>query len=438
MSTIRQRVSGRPESDSRTQAPPLARSQLMGLFLIPPLAALGPWASFTPGAELSPYFLRILLILLLVPALRHLSTTSTVPNVIRSSIWAAVVLIGWGLVGLLWTPEVWVGFRDVSGILLGFLTVCVMLGLTRGNALGISAIRWGFLAALISTGAVALWEIRTGSHLREFSIGTYGFRDTATSSTFINPNNFGAFLLGTIGPCIILVARMRKLIPQVSITLMILGAGFLAVNTESRGAVFGTLIILTLGLLALAVFDIGYFITASLIATPVAIITSLIFDSQIRNVLDTITTQSDAASDAVRIQLLKQAISSFSESFGIGTGPGSYLATLAADPERLTPITPAHNTLAQVAAEYGVPGLLAMLVILFGCISVLFPPRHVGGLRLIQFELVLCFAALSGASLIASSVLGDPSWWVLIGYMLCLTWQFRSCETNLNASERVG
>lgn len=422
------------------ESPDLPRRHRLALFLIPPLAALGPWASFTPGAELSPYFFRILLALSIVPALGNLSAhLRYAPPAVRRAITATAALIGWGLIGLLWTPEIWVGFRDIVGVLLGLLTVLVSLGLARGRTEGVASIRWGFLAALIATGAIALWEVRTGLHLRQFSHGSYGFAATAASSTFINPNNFGSFILGVLGPCIVLVARRRTLIRQLILALGPITAGYLAVQSESRGAVFGTLIIIAVALLALAAVNIGYFLMASLIASPVALAAFFYFNTYLQDILRTITTDADQASDAVRVQLLRQALRYFWESFGIGTGPGSYLATVASDPDRLTPVTPAHNTLAQVAAEYGIVGLVALLTVMIACCSPLFSPAHAPIQRHIKFEVVLTLTALVGASVIASSVLGDPSWWVLVAYMLCLASQFRASTVDTpNTSTSTG
>ncbi|WP_435203094.1 O-antigen ligase family protein [Janibacter sp. GS2] len=301
-----------------------------------------------------------------------------------------------------------------------------MLGLSGGSPRAVSALRWGFLAALLTTGAVGLWEISTGSHLREFSDGAYAFSASSIASTFINPNNYGAFLLGTLGPTLMIIARVRNLLPQLIVCFILAGSLLLAINTESRGAVFGIIIILAIASVALAAFNVGYFITATLVASPIVIVGSLLFTTRIRLVIENITSGADASSDATRVLLGKQAITYLFESGGVGKGPGSFLATLEMDSDWASVITPAHNTFAQTGAEYGLPGLVALLVILGTSMATFLTPSQSGAQRLIQFEMVVCFSALCGAALIASSVLGDPSWWVLIGYLLCLTWQFRN------------
>ena len=417
---------------SGANIPPLRR---LGIFLIPPLAALGPWASFTPGAEGSPYFFRILLVLMLIPAIGGIrSGWPDMPPRARAATWAGAIFLLWGCIGLLWTPDFTSAQRNLISVALGMTSVVVMLGTTRGHPQAVSTIRWGLLAAVIATGAVGMWEIRTGSHLSEYSAGTYFFSPTSIAATFVNPNNFGAFLLGTVGPTLIVIARLRSILAQAAICILLAFTLFLALNTESRGALLGSLALILLAALALALFDLGYFITAALILTPIALTVPMFFASQFSSLVNSATTSADARSDELRIVLTEHAIRYFWESRGVGTGPGSFLTVLQTDPSRSAAfVVPPHNTLAQVAAEYGVIGLIAFLLILVACIRSAFPPAIAGPLRLLQFEMVLCFAALVYASLVASTVLGEPTWWVLIGYLLCLSWTFRVMSEGLSA-----
>lgn len=418
------------------QLKPLHRTTL---FLVPPLAALGPWASLTPGAEQSPYFFRILLVLALIPSIRGVAQGfHDMPAPVRRALWAIVALLVWGLLGLSWTPDPALGLRNLASITLGLASVIVMLGLTRGNPRAVASLRWGFLAAVVTTGLVGIWEIRTGAHLREFDDGAYAFSATSIAATFINPNNYGGFLLGTLGPTIIVLTRLRSLVMQGMIGLLLCMTFLLAVNTESRGAVIGCLIIILIAVVALAAFDLGYFVTAGLLLMPLALSVPVFFSRQMDTLISSITTQGDASSDNLRVTLVQHALRYFVESKGIGTGPGSFLGVLELDPERTTTkITPAHNTFAQVAAEYGLIGVVVLALILLACFGAAFPPSQVAQRRFIQFEVVLCFAALVGAALIASSVLGDPSWWVLIGYMLCLAWTFTTTRSESPAPVEV-
>lgn len=415
----------------------LTPTQRASLFLIPPLAALGPWASFTPGAPQSPYFLRILLALMLVPALRGvIQHFPFMPPTLRRALLACGVFLCWGAIGLQWTPDQETGLRNLVSVSLGVATVIVMLGLSRGNANAVASLRWGFLAAVVCTGAVGIWEIRTGMHLREFDDGTYVFSPTSIASTFINPNNYGGFLLGALGPITIILTRLRSLISQGVVVTLLAVTFFLAASTESRGAVIGSLLIILIALIALAVFDLGYLITACILIAPAILAVPIFFSRQLAALIDSVTTQGDSRSDQLRVDLLNHAIRYFMESNWIGKGPGSFIAVLSDDPERtVAKITPAHNTFAQVAAEYGLIGLAALSLILLACLATTFPPSPVNRLRYIQFEVLLCFGALVGAAVIASSVLGDPSWWTLIGYMLCLSWMYHERSSNEHATQ---
>lgn len=406
----------------------LPRYHKLMLFLMPPLVGLGPWASLTPGAEFSPYAFRIVLVLALVPGFAGLRASfRDAPPRIRTAVWCTVGLVVWGLVSLLWSEDAVFGLRVQISLLLGLLSLVVMLGLCRGTDEGVGALRWGYVAALMATGAVGLWEVATGSHLADATgdDSAYVFSASAISSTLNNPNNFGAFILATLGSVLAMFSLRRGVFSLTFLLGMLALAGFLAVNTESRGAVFGYLVILAVALFALLLFDVGYFLTAGVGLSVLGLAVYTLLPQRVQNVVETVTTEGDQRSDELRRNLSADAWRYFEQSGYLGLGAGSFQAHLANDPTRLaTKVTPAHNTLFQTAAEHGLPGVVLLVTIFAACLSILVMRAHGFRQRLAQFEVLLLMAAVAMLMFVASYVLNHAEFWVHIAFMLCLVWNF--------------
>lgn len=313
--------------------PPLKRRDKVLLLLIPPLVGLGPWASLTPGAAFSPYAFRVLLVIALIPAFGYLgSSYRDAPLHVRRAVNALTLLILWSAVSLVWSPGVGSGLRTIVSLLLGLLSVLVMLGLSRGTDEGITYLRWGYVLALLATGAVGTWEIATGNHLTAASETeaetAYTFSESAISSTLLNPNNYGAFLLALLAPILAIFSKQRNALILLGLSGLIGWAFMLAVNTESRGAVFGFVAVMGLAALALAFINIGYLITALFSAALAAAAIITLAPGQVAKVIDTVTSEADAGSDEFRRNLTWAAIRQFEESFGLGVGLGGTPTTL--------------------------------------------------------------------------------------------------------------
>ncbi|OFS15013.1 O-antigen ligase [Kytococcus sp. HMSC28H12] len=413
---------------------PLTKLQRLVLWVLPTFMALGPWASPTPGAEGGVTAFRVLLVLTAIPALASVTQNwRSMPTAVRRAIWATVTLLVWGLVSLTWSADMAFGLRIEVSLLIGLTGVLVMLGFSQGTDEGVGALRWGYLLALLVTGGIALWEFRTGQHLSDVTAeqGPYVFSKTAVSASLGNPNNFGAFLLSTLGPLLVLMSRSKHLL-KLGLTLTMLGLlSFLTVQTESRAAVGGLLAMLVIAMLLLAFINLGYLLMG-LMAGAMAYFTVITFlGPQVQGVLDRLTDTGQDKADQLRLDLTHDAIQQFSATGGLGTGMGAFQAVLENTPDRLArTIVPAHNTLAQVAAENGVVGLAAFLGVLVACISVVFT-RGGGAVALSnRFEIVLVIIAVGVSMIVASYMLNHAELWVNIGYMLCLVWNVHRHRDN--------
>lgn len=431
------------EAGDSSATRPLTKAQRLTLLVLPTLMALGPWASLSPGSELAPTAFRVLLVLAALPAVsgvvRH---WRTMPSAVRLALWATGVLIVWGAVSLLWSADMAFGLRIEVSLLIGLASMVVMLGLAQGTDEGVGALRWGYVLALLVTGGIALWEFRTGQHLTDVTAeqGPYLFSKTAVSASLGNPNNFGAFLLSTLGPLLVLLARARHVL-TLGLWAGALGLlMFLTVQTESRAAVGGLVAMMVLAMLLLAFINIGY-LFMGLLAGGIVYVTVLTFlGPQVQGVVDRLTDTGQDKADQLRLDLTSDALTQFASTGGLGTGMGAFQAVLEATPDRLArQIVPAHNTLAQVAAENGVIGLAAFVGVLVACASVLFLRGGGAVAASNRFEIVLVLIALGVSMIVASYMLNHAELWVNIGYMLCLVWnvQRHRQQTGHAAPERI-
>lgn len=398
------------------------------LFLMPLLVGLGPWASPTPGAAFAPTAFRVLLVISLLPATVGLREEfRNAPGAVHRGVWLTLGLILWGATTLLWSPAIANGLRVEVSLLIGFLLVLSLLGLSRGSDAGVSSLRWGFILALLGTGAIGMWEVITGSHLAETTGegDAYVFSATAISATLGNPNNFGVFILGCTPAILALLAGRRNLFGLMALASIFAFAFFLALNTESRGAVYGLLAVLAVSAFALILFDIGYFIVAAFLGLVGAASAVAIFPARVATLIDPLIAKENAKSDELRRNLTRDALRYFEDSAFLGKGLEGFQPTLDTDPVRLASKTlPAHNTIAQVAAEQGIVGLLLFGGVLATCLTMVLSRRANQHQRRLQFEALTMLPALAAAMLVTSYFLNHTELWLWLGYLLCLRWNF--------------
>lgn len=393
------------------------------LFLMPVLAALGPFASLNPGSSGAPYAYRVLIAVSAVPALVALFRRRAQDLRTTALMVTTVGFVLWGTLALTWTPNFERGGRQLVGALIGLLGCWVAIGLAGRHRAALTALRHGFVVAASVLAAIGVWQYISGNNLWTMFGQPFNFSGNPLIGTFINPNNYAAFLLGCLGPIIamsIAGQRMHRLfgIPLVLLLMWIL------TNTDSRTGVLGLAIICFL-----ACVIVGFKLPKSqapLLVGAIAIagVAALNF-SRLRDLLSGVNAGTEA-SDDLRVQLSKIAFSYFIDSRGVGIGPAGFEVRLESDPTaNVIRILPPHNTFLEIAAEYGAPVIVPFLFLMvsLGIAALRQPAQEAKVAVSTRVELLACFIAIVAGALVASSLIADPGWWLLIGYALLLARQ---------------
>lgn len=397
---------------------------VLALILLPAAAAFGPWASLNPGAAGQLYALRAILLLLLPAAWLALQSAPR-PRPLALILWwpLSVGLLAWGAIGLSWTPDTGRAMRDLLGLAIALTSVFVIVHLLGGHAGRINAMRRGWVVAAVATSMVALWEIRTGQHLVTENLDMYLFQEGTVASTFVNPNNFAAFLNLTTLPMLRLMGTSKNTLFKMACAGMLLSNGYLITLTGSRAGIAVFVLIILGGLAILSLMRTGVLLIALMaIGLGVAMVWN-ISPTLIPTLFNRTFSDDTAESDERRQKLADAAQWMIGESEWMGFGPGSFEAVLPDVPSTIYAdrILPAHNTILQIGAEYGIV-LMLLTVGLILTLAMAGLRNFTAALRVEAFELLGVVTYVVTAALVASSVLADPIWWVAIAYGIALSW----------------
>lgn len=415
---------GQLDPDTATQQP--SRLTRTTLLLMPVLAGLGPFASFTPGVAGAPYAYRILIALAALPALGMLLRNRQRDALASALLLTTLAFALWGSLALGWTPNTDRGGRQLVGILISLLGCWVAIGLAGTHPAGLRALRRGFVLAAATLAAVGLWQYTTGNNLWTLTGQPFNFAGNPLIGTFINPNNYAAFLLGCLGPILAtaITGTRRSILLAVSLILVL---GWIMLHTESRTGLFGLAFIALTASLMVAVSR-PKSQTPLLVAGLAAAVVAVVNISRIGAKIDRVS-QGTSASDDLRIQLSKIAWQYFLDSNGLGIGPAGFEARLEHDPSvEAMRVLPPHNTFLEVASEYGVLVFLPFIFLIIALITSAINRRRSGSSRgavAHRVDLLSCIAAIIAGGLVASTLIADPGWWLLISYAILLTRQQR-------------
>ncbi|MEU0151963.1 O-antigen ligase family protein [Micromonospora fulviviridis] len=435
-----------PDSGDTSASPPEpGKVRLLLLALLPVLAALGAYATIDLSPATFPNLYRVVVVLAVVPAFLLLVRPRTATVVVpRLFMWLAVTWALWLPVSLFWTVDADTGLRKIGSIAYAFAAGLCVLAFSGGSRTGVATLRLGWTVAFLVTGAIAVWELQSGRHLSDAA--ALGPDATLTASTFYNPNNYAGFLL-TCLPFLVwggIVAR--------STLIRVLHAGLivfwivLIVATQSRTGFLGALVV---GPVAVWWFGRAASLRQRPVAVPVLVLglaawigLSLAAASDPgQRVLGQFTSpfeENDSlrASDRMRVNLTLLGWRLFVSSGLLGRGAGSF-ELLAGQWQQvdLGGTTMAHNSFAEIAAEFGLPALLPLFAVIVVLVRVTLRRTAAAAHRAEAFDLRMAtglgLAGFAASGLAASSILASPWWWMLLGQASAQAWLlYRMCPSR--------
>lgn len=376
---------------------------------------------------------------------------SAVLLALGSRSWRAAPVVGfvivWAVLGaslpyaLRVAPDPVLATKEARG-----LAECALLSgaaLAAGLRGGLRAWRAGWLGALVLTCAIGTWELLTDQHLWVTAAKPWPFHGRVAAATFVNPNNFGIAVLSMLVGVLAWRASTPRRAIRWALTVAAVWAAVLVVASQSRSAVLGLVLVAAVhavqasrsrpGLLRAAltrhrraVFSVGagafLLLAATFVVPPLAARNPVL--AMIRAALQPET----AASDMLRVNLIRAGLRYWRESGYLGTGAGSFEPIMWNDPHSGVAIKAnLHNGFVELLVQYGwvvaVP-LLALLVLLVG---VAVRTRANAALRpqvgIVRTEMLGHLVAYVALGFTASSSLALPIWWLMLAAACaCAAW----------------
>lgn len=442
-----QTPAGEPAAARPSVGPKRPRPLLhWALLALPTLAAFGPYLSFIPGRPQMPYLYRILVVTLVIPAFatfRRADWRSHVPP--RLFLAFVAIWCIWSPWTILWTPDRAAGLRQVVGATICIIAALVVLVLSGASDEGTTTLRNGYTVAFVATGVVSIWELLSGSHLAALVGQPVRFRPRVITSTFYNPNNYAGFVLACSAALIVGAILARSVRARLAYLGLLALASIFVLMTNSRGAALGEATIVAVAIVWAVRKNASNHMKRllTIAAVPVLIIGGVSLANPngflAARLLGPFEEPSNAASDQLRARLTELGIKYFFESKFRGTGAGSFVSVVTADPNaRVIADTNPHNTFVEIAALYGIalalPFALLCLVLVAMAIGLRQRVRSTKKSSILRVQLGLSLIAMFAAGVTASTLLAEPTWWLLIGYATALAWRL---SRELRASGQV-
>ncbi|KGL41146.1 O-antigen ligase [Listeria sp. SHR_NRA_18] len=273
-------------------------------------------------------------------------------------------LVGWlasALITIIWTEYQGIAFRNVYFMIEAIYLLFTAIYYLKAD----KKIEWlvtitsGVMAVNIGIG---LYEINTGLHLSKSGLtDVIGNAQFLPSGIFFNPNDLASFLALFL-PIILVYMHSRTIIGSLYKGLLVIGAVYIIIETQSRIAFVLILVILFLLLLRYS-WRWG---ALALLCIP--------FVLQLPGMQDTINQVNQTYTDKTNSTDLRLDITNYTwqtakESYFMGVGPGNVQIELAkyfpAEEQNNDGAVSVHNFLLEVLANYGLLSLLFLLAFLF-------------------------------------------------------------------------
>ena len=345
-----------------TRVPTAPVSLILVLWALPMFAAVGGAQLSVDVGPIDIYAFKVLVPIAFFVTLLTVRSDLHVPT----EAWASVGLTAWALIGALWAPEGAAAFKAATVFAFAAMLFAMLRWWAdRWRDQVVGALVTGWRVALLGTALVAAWELATGSHLPTDLASNEADVAGVVLSVFRNPNDYGAFLALAIPLCLFPAGRLRSF----SVPIALGSAGLLVLS----GSRFGLLAVGLAGVVAMVRFrhrwwtapstwvvvaggTIGFVGLVAVGAKIAAKFTALFLPGAFGN-----------TSAGTRVALIGYGRWAAITTCGIGLGGGGYeVMTTAGDVPihvRGGDVNP-HNMWVEVVSEFGVVGLVLVLILL--------------------------------------------------------------------------
>lgn len=373
-----------------------------------------------------------------------------VPQVVLLLVfWATFA--AWAGFALQQTPDPRAGGLEVRALAGCAILACVIVLATRGTRSGLSALRLGWIVGMTITCGIGVWELATGDHLWVTPARPWRFGEGTVAATFINPNNFGAALVGML----VAVLAARASSPSRALRALLAGLAVFALAmiafTQSRAGVLAALVVLLVEVHRALVAAAGdrplrpwlrevvarhrRTAAAVLVAATGVVVASLTVPAlaarnPVRAMVLSAFAPETAKSDSLRIDLIAAALRYLRDSGWVGTGAGSYEAIMWNDPgSGISYRTNLHNAFVELLSQYGVVVFAPYVALLLALTWVALRPRPgrtvADQSRVVRAEVLGHLVALAALGITASSALALQTWWLMLASAVAGAWWLR-------------
>ena len=264
----------------------------------------------------------------------------------------------WGLLSLLWTPDLANGGRELTGITLGLITAFTILRLGIRASRGMWAIRTGWAWAFACTLPIAAWEILFDQHMpgargHDVMGGTTLMSITYAGTTFGNRNTYSAFLVLAL-PFLLWNLKYTRRWRKFAVILLILSAiGIQLLNASRLGAAATCCELLVwLMLTKRGKLKLALAVGMVLLVAAFGNIFAYMPYTQVRYA---VMLSGQDQSVRSRAGLLENGLQFLADTAGAGIGAGGFVAAMASGrgaSDTLGAVDP-HNVWIEVTAQYG-------------------------------------------------------------------------------------
>lgn len=270
---------------------------------------------------------------------------------------------------LLWTPDLSEGIKELVYYAVHIILFLEIIVFARYSRNPLKNISYGWIFAVLFCSVIAYWEFTTGNHLNVakeqkdyYNTGTEVLNFIHANATFFNYNNFGAYLCLAL-PWLIYGFRGRdsEWKKKAEGIVAIISSVIIILLNASRGA-FVSIIIMAI---------IFFFISVKgrsrrysiLLLIPLGLIISYMYSHSAFAIIAARSSDGGLLNGESRYVIWRNALLTFSDTYGIGTGIGGMHAAM----EKYAGggITITHNLFLEVLLQYGVIVAVAFVVFLW-------------------------------------------------------------------------